>query len=261
MASQKSFLYHFTYKSFNYYYTNANKDISFEGQIYKSEYISHSAITISVDGNKNAASIFTDIDNAIVQYFTDFVPTDKIYVTIRKYNPGTLTPARYFYRGNVQEINIVNDYESEIKLVNLSQALGRVANRYTYQSVCNLFLYDNQCKVIRADYSINTKVVTVSEDTYECTVEDIVKPGVFDDTFFVNGTLTTLSLGNSVNITKVDIANKKITFDKYFKINVGEDVTLSAGCNRSTDCVTKFNNKINKLSEDYVPNRNPINGF
>lgn len=257
--SKVNYLYTFSYKSYTYYYTNSNKDVIYNGVTYKSMYLSHSAIVSSMDEIRSQVSIFTDIDNPIVQLYMNFIPTSKVDLTIVKLKNNV---AEYLFWGNVLDFDIINDYEAEIRVAPITSQLDRIANRFTYQSNCCHFLYDVNCGVQEADYSFITTVTEVSDDGKTVTVNDISKVGITDQEWLIGGKITVILTNSAMKILGVNYAAKQLLLLSYFPVNVGDEVKLSAGCNKTSNhCINKFNNLHRQNAEEFVPGRNPTTGL
>lgn len=253
------YLYKFTYRNNIYRWCSGNKDITYQGQLYKCYYMSHSRIVYSVDDNLCEASIYTDDINPLVELYKDFIPTTPVYFSLHVMTSSTTAEPRYW--GKVKEIIITNDYDAEIKVMPPVDT-ETVANRWTYQSTCNHILYSDLCTVDINNFSFLTNVTDVSEDGTEITVDNIVMPGVTDPTWLLNGRIIIESVGAASSIMGVDIAARKIILLSYFNVNIGEQIRLTAGCNRSIDhCKNKFNNLARQNAESWVPGRDPTKGL
>jgi uncharacterized phage protein (TIGR02218 family) len=123
-----------------------------------------------------------------------------------------------------------------------------------WQSQCNFVLFDGRCKVVRASFANTATVLTYNDITLE------VNDDGFDDAEMVAGEVVNnrtgerrLCLGNSVNVITVSFP--------FFDMQVGDTVTLYAGCDHSyTTCDTKFNNKVNFGGQPYINPDNPFVG-
>lgn len=254
-----NYLYTFSYKSFNYYFTNSNKDIVHNSVTYKAMYISHGRIVSSQDDVRSQVSIFGDIDNPIIQLYMNFIPTSTVDLTIIKLTNGD---PEYLFWGNVLDFDILNDYEAEIRVAPITSQLDKIANRFTYQSNCNHFLYSPLCGVQEADFSFITNVSSVSADGKLVTVNDIAKVGVIDQEWLIGGKITIVINGAAMKILDVDYANKQLKLLAFYPVQVGDEVKLSAGCNKTSGhCAIKFNNLARMNAEEFVPGRNPTTGL
>ena len=253
------FLYVFTYKSNIYRYCSGNKDIIHAGNTYKGFYGSHSRLTASIDEQLCKASIYSNIENELVQMYMEFIPSSPVTISIHKMRPnGTLSPR---YWGRVDAVLITNNYDAEIKIVP-PISTEKTANRFTYQSTCNHILFDPNCGLDINDFSFVTTVSNVTEDRIEITVNDIFKTGVTDPEWLVGGRMIIEQTGAACKIDAVDYAAKTITLLSYFNVNIGDQVRLAAGCNKSRDhCLNKFNNLSRQSAKKYVPGRDPTKGL
>lgn len=115
-----------------------------------------------------------------------------------------------------------------------------------YKASCNATLGDARCGVNLSSFTFNDEIIAVVKSN-----QFIVNLSTELTGFFNNGIvefLTGQNQGRKYTIKSWDSTTKTIILQipANYKINIGDTIRLSAGCNKiKSDCKNKFNNYIN----------------
>jgi uncharacterized phage protein (TIGR02218 family) len=180
----------------------------------------------------------------------------RIDLTIYRAHLGTDLDTDYvvYWKGPVASITLsANKALFRIPGQFANALAGHVPGSF-YQSPCNHVLFDGGCKVIRADFMVNTTVVGVAGLVIE--LDDIDgRP----DHFYEGGELVNLSTGERRMITTQFGPLLTVT-SPFGSLVAGDNVQATAGCDHAFlgDCKNKFDNNVNFGGFPYIP---PINPF
>lgn len=138
----------------------------------------------------------------------------------------------------------------------LQTKLNGQASSVYYQRVCNHLLYDERCKMVRADWTVTATVVKIQAQ--KITVDD---DGGINNYLRGGEILNTRTGEKRAIIGNTD--NAILAGLKFIDIVIGDTVELSRGCNhlRLGDCKNVFNNVTNYGGFDFIPDKNPFETF
>lgn len=160
------------------------------------------------------------------------------------------------FKGTISSV-VYEDDGQTAKLVARSIEFEKAQSvpRYTFQGVCNHFLYDSFCKVVASAFDL-LGTPTAGGTTAVLTIPEAA--GLPDGYF--NGGYITPTSGAIFDFRMIlDHTGDQITILLPFADEVnGEPVQLFAGCDHvlTGDCATKFDNVENFGGFHFVPNKN-----
>jgi uncharacterized phage protein (TIGR02218 family) len=244
-----------TYKT--YRYTDADRAMTFFGEIYEPIAISREEATTgdqSQDGVEMIVQMPQTVD-LVKDYVFNISPPD-LNLTIYRCHAGlnfAVDPI-VFWTGPVTGFSVEEDI-AKVRIPSILESVfsGNMPN-FFYQQSCNHTLYDDRCRVDKVANTITTYVTSI--DGQNVTVAD----QGFADGYLKGGIIAIpginekrLILGNAANVINV--------FYPFSKLTVGDSVELSAGCDHSkATCKAKFNNVRRFGGFPYIPQDNPFVG-
>lgn len=248
------FLYEIRYNGEISRFTNANADVTFQGNKFNAEFISHSNIISSIDNSKNEINIGISIDYDIVDDFIGgFIKTPIMVRVIEIYN----TQHEFLFNGEVTDLSI-SGKEVKLKAMFITNKINRIANRFKYQSVCNNQLFDSLCTVDEKLFKYDVVVKEVLNAKTKARVDNLTFDNISPD-WFKNGKAVIKKNNSPMMIVDVDATNKIITFLNIFDIKIGDELTLYIGCNKTyQNCKERFDNTQNIIAEGSIPAANPF---
>lgn len=212
------------------------------------------------------SSAITDTDIRAGRY--DYCEISIVLVNFMDLTQGCLK-LRF---GTLGQVTIKNgQYSAEIR--GLSTYFSIVLGE-TFGPICRADLGDSNCSPhgeVNLAALAQAGAVTTSLNRRQFLPEALTSPLTSPYTgltgasgYFNQGVLTWLTGLNAGLTMEVD------TWDGYemslfesmpFAIQVGDTFTVEPGCNKTTDCFTKFNNIVNKQAEPFIPGNDSIMAY
>lgn len=247
-------LYHFTNGQDDFYMTSSDRDVVIDTQTYVPYSIKRGEIKAYSDKLQNDLTIEMSKDNPIANIFKGFPPQRDVTVKIYRFVTTDVDQELSQLWGGIIQGAEFEGNRANLKCKGLESLFKRNILRRTYQSLCNHDVYDEGCKLIKADFSFQTVVNTVSADGVTITVASVDGN---PDTTYDNGMFERL---NGERMTILTQVGTTITLLNPFEdLSVGETITLVIGCDRtSAQCKARFSNFENFLGFENVPTRNPF---
>lgn len=251
-------LFQFTQGAVVSRFTNFNRDVVYNGSTWISTQISRENIERAIESGINDLKIRMPIDNPIASQYIQNVPGKVIDVII--YRAHFTDPAEQVlvvFEGFISQAEFDGDLESTLTLSPFTNAFKRSAPRYTYQSLCNNVLYDDQCKIARGSFTYVGLASGIDQTLRTLTINGLSGQGA---DWAVGGWVAVPAGGNDDQRLIVSQAGDTVTLLSNFASTVlGSNVDVFAGCAHDiTTCDTKFANVINYGGTPYVPVKNPF---
>lgn len=257
-------------------YTNAENQLVIGANTFEPLEYRRTAPAQSKDADDAQVRITLPADNPIVRLYSTILTSNITTITIERFhNNDPDEQVQVFWKGQIGSVT-VSDAEATILCIPLTQGRDELP-RYTYQALCNYFLYDtNSCRVVRDDFRfvgtitsfLTPTQVTCSGLRARAQVIDTGQGGNLTsdelDEYWLNGYLET---GGEVRRivrspgggSPADPDTVDIPFPFQGNVQVGDPIEVFAGCRRDTDiCNRKFNNLLNYGGWPTVPKRNPF---
>jgi uncharacterized phage protein (TIGR02218 family) len=260
-------LYNITMGVDAWYFTTADEPISDSGHDYVPFPLSRDAIPISKEDRTTQAQVLLPASHEFPQRYINLTPTDRAFVTIRRYHRYDSGPEVVsLFRGVVSSVKFSeNGLLATVGVAPFTDNLGLIVPRFIYSSLCNHVLGDRTCRVDLANgvdattakpFTFVGNVSAVSGLTL--TVDGIAAAG-YPDHFFDSGMVTTAAgdkrcikrqLGDAVKVLVPLFVGAAI---------IGQNVTLTAGCDHKiATCQAKFAAVKNFGGFATVPAKNPF---
>jgi len=257
-------LYTITQGAISYEYTSAEDDLTVASIPYTAEKISRGKIGQSPQDRNRTVEVRVPITNEFARRYRLSTPGARASITIRRFqrpdSPGFATIT--LFTGFVQSVSFEDEMKMAVILCSpIEMASSRPIPRFSYQSLCNHVLFDDNCKVDDTDsrFRYSNTVSAQSGSTVSVPGVDAYGAGWF------TGGFLELTGGND---SRLIIASSGITLQLLLPFPssaVGQTVTVFAGCDHTVNtCDTKFDTPEDTLSNvinfggfAFVPNRNP----
>ncbi len=216
----------------------------------------------------------------LVALFEGVLTSNTSTATIERFHEQDATPTpelQVLWKGQVSSLQRI-DAEAEMLLQPLSSGAEETP-RATYQSLCNVFLFESPgCLLNRDDFKHAGTVATIANSGRNITVTGLrAQAAAIDaalaapagpltsdelDVYWQNGFVITGD-GEIRDVVEGDVAGDPDTFRVIFpfrSLAVSDTVEVFAGCNLLMDtCNRKFDNAINHQGFPYVPEVDPAN--
>lgn len=236
--------------AFTYYLTSSTNDIVYGGQTYKATNGARSnALTVDLSSDASDVTFTIPIDHALVNAYAPGIPVAELEITIIRYQIAG-GAGMQIWQGYVSGMSLSGELASfrvpsgtaDTLLLNVPGVLATRA--------CNNVLYDNQCTIVRASYTITTTILGISADGKTIGVSSMAGlPGSTVTGWATHGDILH-NLSTERRTITLHTGPATLTLQCAFPngvIHVGDVVSVAAGCDHQLDtgCGAKFNNAIN----------------
>jgi uncharacterized phage protein (TIGR02218 family) len=245
-------LYKFTQKDINYFYTSNHKDVSItiknEGQVrtekYFADYIERAEIRPNTSGNTASdMQITVWKDHPVAKLFQGAPPEKSVEVRIYRAHAENIDKYDVVFYGIISQANF---QESKCNLTaKLENWLDKELPNGMYQYFCKNMIYDQNCRLSKADWQVNIFVDKVEElKIYSMQFAN------YEDGYFTGGCLY-----YDDQIRMIDSHKGNIVTVRYpFLRDPHNDVVVTPGCDHLFSvCAKKFKNIENFTGCPYIP--------
>lgn len=139
--------YQITVGSRVYWLTSADKDTTFNSQVYVSTAIQRTPAKVSASNSDGSITIQIPQDHALSALFYGVPPGQKGTINIRRTHKSLLTGGVYefAFTGYLSNVKFEGDLFTAIRWASPAEFLGRNAPRFKYIGLCNHVLGDAWC--------------------------------------------------------------------------------------------------------------------
>jgi uncharacterized phage protein (TIGR02218 family) len=250
-------LFEFRYGAKRWRYTNADRDLYAAGGQHEALAIERSGITQSGEKSQDDMTITIPSEIEIIDLFRVSAPAEPIYVFIRSMHYGG-GAAPIIWAGKLTSVGRDEIGVGKLTCRTLTATVISSAARLTWDRNCPHMLYDEGCKVNKADHADNIRVEEVNGTTLvvsglNFTTEDYYSAG-FIEWMVYPGTYERRGI-------KKHVADTFQIFGSTDGITVGKAVVAYPGCARTAIvCNGKFNNIENYGGFPHIPGKSPFDG-
>lgn len=237
-------------------FTSYHTPVTVDGDLYTPLPIMRTAIvTGSIIDSLKTMDFQIPADHDLARTFCFTVSPKLLDVTVKRVHEGDdfATDFKVEWIGEISGGAAVGEWAT-IKTNNKLQTNlnGNLSMPY-YQKICNHVLFDERCKVVRADFTETATVLKIQGQII--TVDDMV----FADDLLISGEMTNTRTGEVQGIISNDSDILRVGY-RFFDLVVGDTVELTRGCNhlRLGDCKNVFDNVDNYGGFDHIPEKNPF---
>jgi hypothetical protein len=246
-----------------YRYTNAVDSITLFGNTYAAVPITHDRIKAKGRGDVVEVDVTVPSSSAVGQEFKGAISRRVMYVKILK---GHLTseddPVEWGSSFELHWLGRVAEHKKErlatvLTCNNLGAGLKRPGLQFFYQRPCQHVLYGDRCQVDKAAFTVVTTADVLAG-------KEVTLPNGWEGAFlrrdFLFGTIEWEgSYGTQIRSVTARTGDKVTLDARPLDLTVGDAVTLSLGCNRTTGkCRNVFSNIPNFGGQPSIPRDNPI---
>lgn len=233
---------------------SGTKDIVVNGQTYRATTITRAAMEVTTANNESALEIPLLVSHALPQrYLRNGVPPHRIDVNVYR-KQLTSGGSEQMWMGRVQSMAIDKHIAKFLVPSRTSNALQRRIPTITVGRECAHVLYGTGCNVSEAAYQISCTIWSVNGAEVLCSSD----AAFATEDWFKFGRLIHVASGEYASITK-QTSNLVTLTHPMLDMQVGDTITLSAGCSHDVDtCWTKFNNVANYGGMPVKPSGNPF---
>lgn len=242
--------------------TSSDRDITFQGNVYRSTAIRRGRIEATQDLGKASLKLNISRRASFLDQFISSSPTDIIPLVITRIHEGD-TEQSITWKGRVVNVRFLEN-EAEVTCQLIYSSLKRPGLRRLYQTNCPHVLYGTECRLTLSSFAVNATLIQVNNNEIRANEFIININPSFDADWFVGGFVEFLN--NNVKdrrfITNHNNTNGTLTLNLPFSgLNIGSQVTAFPGCSHTTTtCEGKFNNVLNYGGFPFIPSKNPMNG-
>lgn len=241
-------LYEIISASATQYYSNSNEVISYKGNSYVPAVIKREGISYNSELEVTTLNISVGmIENPFYTFLTDHFH-EEIKINVYRYFSynGGVAP---LFSGILNDISISGSVAS-ITVAGIEAFLLQTVPRFYYQPACNNTLFDTFCTLTDTDYDANEVITGISSDGLSLsgsfsTTENYLLYGQA-----VFGTERRMIVYHTSSLIKVRFA--------FNSLEVNDTIVVYPGCDKTlSQCIARFNNKVNFLGFPYIPKENP----
>lgn len=238
-------------------YTSSARDITYDSEVWSSYLggISDSGVQQIGAGETDQFTIRTAWDFPPALLFLGTPPSTPVSVTVRRFHTDDDT-APVIWVGEVRAVRRRDEGVAEIICESLMSGLNTAGLRLAYSRGCPHFVYDSQCRVVKASFAHSFTVTAKTGNTL--TVTGL---GAFAADYFLGGFIE-WEIATGINERR-DIESSTGTVLTLLGLTDGIPVstvgTAYPGCQRNAkDCVDKFSNGDNYGGCKDMPGDSPF---
>lgn len=245
-------LYHFSIGAEDYYYTSCeSSDITFGGHTYVSRQIARNSPDQSTEEGRGKLELILLSDDAVCSRYVGVPPPDTLFVVVTKFHRSDLLDGRIIWNGKIIAVSYTKDGAlCKMTAVASESMVSQQIPTYTYQGLCNHFLYDANCQVLATSFKYTGTVSAVSGDTL--TIDGLLAAKGAD--WAIAGKIV---LGTDARLVRAQ-AGDVLTLSAPFPASpLGQSLDVYAGCDHTlATCNSKFANALNYGGFPFVPTKN-----
>lgn len=253
-------LYEFERGSLHWYYTSADRDISWNGNVYKAIPASDQGITQSGEAQSNVFQLTMPTGNPVVEMYRNTPPSDTIFLTIRNTHEfDTLEEAPVQWIGYITDVQRPTSDSAIVSCSALSASFNRPGLRLTWMRTCPNVLYDDNCGVNKDAYKVGAAVTSMDGTTVVAAALANYPQDYFSGGFIEWQIATDVWERRGIEQYLTDGTLK--IFGRTDGMNVGLTFYVYPGCTRTIDiCNSRFNNVPNYGGIKDLPGKSPFDG-
>jgi hypothetical protein len=260
-----------------YRYTNANNTVTVSAKEYEPLAYTRTAPSQSKDADDSQLRVVLSGQNPVALLYREILQSNITTITIERFHDNDpAIQVQVFWKGQIGSVTVKNS-EATILCIPFTQGTDEMP-RYTYQALCNYYLYEqNTCRVTKNNFRfvstitgfLTPTLVTVSGLRAQAGALDALVSGSLTsdelDEYWLNGYCLVQSgefrrvVRNPAGASSpLDPDVIQIPFP-FVQASAGDTIEVFAGCKRDTDmCVRKFDNLENYGGWPTVPVVNPF---
>lgn len=237
-------------------FATGSRDVVIDGKTFPAQPAMRGGVSLTVAGENNEVEISIPVSHAFCQRYI-LSPPGRVTVALYRRQPAADADV-VIYRGSITS-GAIDGHIMKFRSISLmGETLNRRLPVLTEGRSCPYILYDDNCRVNRGDFTIETTIA--SFDGNAVTVASI---GGKADHFAQFGALLHVPTGELIPIA--DQVGTLITLEELpFGIANGDSVQVIGGCDHLiATCDADFDNRENFGGSPHMPTKNPFlpNGY
>jgi len=245
-------LYRFTTEDAEYRFTSEDAARTRQGAEWAPVIITHSGTNQNTEVHGGHITVTLPRDHVIASMFVSFIPSTPMFLTIFRGHDGDNEIVTVF-TGRVQSCRFTTDDTCELDCAPESELLKREIATTVFQRSCNHVLFDAGCRLDKETYKLSGKVSVTSSDGLS------LFAGFFasrPDGWWTTGYI---EFGAHKRMIVDHTSTQVVLMHAFPGFEDGMTVIAYPGCDRTYGgCVSKFNNGVNFLGYQWIPNKNPF---
>lgn len=246
-----------------WYYTSADRDYTFNAQVYTGLSLDDDGIRQTGDHLNDDITISLPATAEVPAMFAISAPSDLITLLIRQTHLGQ-TDAFISWVGQISAVTRGKDaVTAQINCIPANATLDRAGLRLSWTRGCPHDLYGFRCRAPALSNYVPGVVSAVDAQNVEATAFAALDPA---DTGFLGGFIEWLTPDGFAERRGVinhysAVPTKLRVMGVIHGLNIGDTIWAFRGCNRTTDnCVRLFGNLPNYGGHEYLPGKNVFTG-
>lgn len=238
-------------------HTSADRDITFEGIVYKATPMKVGGVNRTGDPQADEFTIEVPAMLEMVQLHISVPPTERVDVTMARYHRnGDNVVVRF--NGQIDRIKRMSPAKAEVKCKTLLATMARSGARLTWQRGCTHALYDVGCKVPMSEHAVPGVVdyadgVTVGADAFAALAD-----GRFVGGFIQWDTQPAVPARRAITS---HVGTQVTLLGGVYGLEAGMPFTAYPGCPRNAEaCDGFYGNMPNYGGVRHLPSRSPFDG-
>jgi len=252
-------LYKFSMGDNNWYYTSADKNITYDEIEYEAFPLKRGIIEQSPDLNRNSLKIETLRNFVIADFFKVSSPEKPILLTIIGFDRNEINEENYciLWTGRLmscqwEELTCTFFCESLLTM------FKRPALKKHYQLTCPYTLYGSACGLNKDLYKYEGIVTSINHATIEINIGSTPNDNFFNGGFLQYESPTGVPYFRYI---KSQIGNTLILNQVPYDLSINDTIYCYPGCDHTMNtCKDKFDNLPNFGGFPWIPQLNPMTG-
>jgi uncharacterized phage protein (TIGR02218 family) len=250
-------LFEFTRGTHTYRYVAADRDVTFDGNLYTATPIAHQGATQSGDTSQDSFEVELTAAHRIAQLYVGSAPSVAIKLTVRRWHYGD-PDAVITWIGTVLECKQKDDATATLICQSLAATFGRNGLRLGWQRGCPHALYDQSCLVDRTAFGVAMTLTAVDGASVQAAEFALQGEQRFRAGYIEwqpeAGTFERRAIRSQVG----EVATLMGTTTG---LAIGTLITAYPGCaHTSADCDAYFGNLGNYGGFEMIPGKSPFDG-
>lgn len=258
--------FRFTRGSREWFYCNADQDVTMNGQAWSAASMSCDDINLSGESIVDAINILVPNTFEAGQQFRGQFPSDPVYITIYSCHAVSLYPMLVMdsdfavrWIGTVSDVEQKDPDRMTIVGATLTSAFDREGVRLTWGRNCPYAVYDpNTCRADKTSKAVAGTITALSGNAIAAAAFASYPDGWFDDGF--------IEIPVAVDVVqRIGIeyhgGNTITLLGTTEQLVIGEAITAYPGCQQvASICNSKFGNILNYGGYEGMSGTSPFNG-
>lgn len=251
-------VYDFVVGSTTYRWTSSEDEVVVGVNTYTPIAIARGGIVSDPSDRRQPLTVTVPGDNDLAVLFIAQAPAAKVTCTITRLQRNespTFNTKAVIYKGVVASVAFADDgTTAEVNVQTYDGPNTASMPKFSFLGQCNNNLYDANCTVNPASFTVSGPATAMSGNTVTVTGLNAKPDGYF------NGGIAIAASGTDKRLVLSHVGDVVTLLLPFAADPTGTTVDALAGCNHlvTGDCATKFDNVLNFAGFAWIPNLNPF---